>query len=273
MSAPKRSSIEWTDLSGGDANFVWRGSHPGDCKISPGCQNCYVDRIVRRYGQARWPPFTTFYPTKLGRLIGNQKLSSKPSKRGPGKRPTVFICDTGDLFHANVFDRWIKFALNGFRVRGDVVWQILTKRADRMAMLVNKYCDEAKIPRLPDNIWIGVSAETQHYFDERTEALAATRAEIRWVSIEPILGRIDITGAEWLDWVVVGGETGKNTRPAFPSWFRQIRDDCVKLHIPFFLKHRGQFRFDRDGIAYYVSRAVAGRMLDGRTWDQYPGVE
>jgi len=266
----KPSAIEWTDYSGGDANFVWRGSDSNDCKISPGCANCYVDRIIRLRGTRRWPQETTFFSKKLKRLLNTKIVLSV---RRPGRRPMVFVCDTGDLFHKNVTDEQIFSALNGFIERADVVWQVLTKRTNRMEYLVNEFCDRHNLDQLPDNIWIGVSAENQGFFDARVEALKRTRAVIRWVSIEPILGPIDLNKARWLSWVVAGGENGKDSRPAYPSWIRRIRDACVWFDIPFFFKHWGQYIEDENGLMIRVSRALAGRVLDNRTWDQFPDVE
>jgi len=271
MPAPRPSRIKWTDLSGADANFVWRGYMPEDCKVSPGCANCYVERIIRRMSN-RWPPFTTFFPDKFKRLIGNSNLRCVTSIRGYGKRPMVFVCDTGDMFHANVSDRWIKIILNGFRVRRDIVWQILTKRARRMTALVNEFCDEVGLDQLPDNIWIGVSTENAHTFAERTAALREARATIRWVSAEPLLAPITLGEATtWLSWVVVGGETGVNARPMHPDWARSIRDECAHAHVPFFLKHLGQYTMWK-GHLVRVNRDIAGRRLDDRYYNYFPNV-
>jgi protein gp37 len=234
----KRSHIEWTDFSAGLANFVWRGSQDDDCKISPGCAHCYVDRIIARMPD-KWPAYTTVYPDKLERLLFKSfKPKDVPFRRGEGSSPLVFVCDTGDLFHQRVPAEFVFIALDGFVRRADVTWQILTKRAQRAEMLVSRYVTRNGLDRLPRNIWLGVTAENPLTAKVRIPALLNTPAAFRWVSAEPL---IEFTGAApyhvgELDWLVAGGESGTNARDMPAEWARALRDACRQRSTAFFMK-------------------------------------
>lgn len=294
----KRSTIGWTDFSGGPGNFVWRGSDPDDCKISGGCAHCYVDRIHPRI--KHWPRETTVYPKKLERLLNSQfKPKGEEFRRGPGARPMVFVCDTGDLFHEKVDQGIIYRALDGFRARYNVTWQILTKRAERALLVLREYCIDRNLYELPSNIWMGVTIEGPAYVVERGEALLRMPANLKWISAEPLLGPLD--GLEVLaekksgpDWIVAGGESGDNARPMSPDWVRGIRDICVKHGISFYFKQWGEWRHADDAdqargwikqygerlqmrqisgmdlCFYRVGRQEAGDILDGVRWQEFP---
>jgi protein gp37 len=291
----KRSSIEWTDYSGGNANFVWRGSYPADCKVSAGCAHCYVDRIIARLGD-RWPVHTTIRPEKLDALIKSRfNPKGEPFRRGPGSKPMVFVCDTGDLFHAAVPTDFIFQALDGFRGRRDVTWQLLTKRADRAEDVINTYCLERRLVELPSNIWFGVTAENQHWLQERGAALMRTSAAVKWLSCEPLLGMLDFNtidmGLRGPDWVVVGGESGSQARPMHPDWVRRVRDACLTTGVSFFFKQWGEWKaadgpWDVVGwveagldakcvegsplMLWRIGRSEAGNELDGQYWMEFP---
>lgn len=269
----KRSRIGWTDYSGGDANFVWRGSDPLDCKVSDGCAHCYVDRIIARLGD-RWPRNTTMFPDKLERLLNKHPTpGDEPYRRGPGAKPLVFVCDTGDLFHDRVPDKFVYKALDGFRARRDITWQVLTKRATRAMYTIFHYCKARNIYQLPDNIWVGVTIENQHWLRRRHNFLERTPAAVKWLSIEPMLGPIDLNaihlGSTGPDWMVVGGESGPEARPLDPAWVRAVRDVCLERGIAFYFKQWGEWRqvgetFER------VGRKEAGCELDGYEWHEFP---
>lgn len=291
----KRSRIGWTDYSGGDANFVWRGSAAIDCKVSAGCAHCYVDRIIARLGD-KWPKYTTVYPDKLARLLNKHPTpGDEPYRRGPGAKPMVFVCDTGDLFHTDVPDKFVFKALDGFRARHDITWQVLTKRAQRMFHTVTAYCNARNIYNLPDHIWLGVTAENQHWLNLRYRQLERTPAEVKWLSIEPMLGPVDFSRLNFRrgpDWIVVGGESGPEAAPMHPDWVRAVRDVCVQEGLSFFFKQWGEWRhadspeqiieWFKDGIVemrqvegsplclYRVGRKEAGDVLDGVTWHEFP---
>ena len=134
--------------------------------------------------------------------------------------------------------------------------QVLTKRADRLrALLSGKLAFAADLP----NVWWGVSVEDRRYGVPRIAELRAAPARTRFLSVEPLLedvGELDLQG---IHWVIVGGESGAGARPLEPSWVRAVRDQCMAAKVPFFFKLWGGVR-----------KGLAGRLLDGRTWDEMP---
>jgi len=147
-----------------------------------------------------------------------------------------FVVDMGDLFHDRVPGEFILQALDVMAKRDDVIWQILTKRANRMFKCIRAWVDLTR-ELLPSNVWIGISAESQATFDERVEYRNWTAAEIYWVNLEPLLGPINLGHHLWrLDWVVVGGQSGPGHRPMKMEWVEAIYEECRILGIPFFGK-------------------------------------
>lgn len=250
-----RSLIQFTDYSGGYANFVRRGRKRGDCELSTGCANCYVKRIWVRNPDA-WPLETTMYPDKLAQLSRSRpKPGDKPYRRGPDSRPMVFVCDTGDMFHRNVTSEFIWQALDVMYERNDIDWQIVTKRAPRMFKEITFWLKERGLDFVPAWMWLIVSAEDNMTATERLPFLFNIPAKVHGVSCEPLLGPIDfgVDGelsqamSVWtpresrfpldcLDWVIVGGESGAHARPMHPDWARQIRDHCNDMDVAFFMK-------------------------------------
>lgn len=223
-----RSKIGWTDYSGGVANFVLRGKARGDCECSEGCANCYA-QALRNRNPKEAEDTTTFSPDKLRRLLrAGFCEKGRYYRRGPGSRPMVFVVDMGDLFHSAVPDPFIMRALATFTARWDVDWQVLTKRADRLARLWS--CAE-----LPPNVWVGVTAENQRRADERLPFLAQVPAAVRFVSVEPMLEpvRLDLAGVHW---VICGGESGPGRRPFDKAWAEALREQCEVAGVPFFFK-------------------------------------
>lgn len=248
----KRSAIAWTDFSGGDANFVRRGKR-GDCEVSPGCEHCYARRIGERFGNL--PETTTVYPDKLDRLLHPRKpLPYEGNRRGPGAYPMVFVCDTGDLFHPSVDDRLIYNAIQGMGGEKRVAWQVLTKRADRLLSWFN-WSQQTfdSIEPWPSNVWIGVTAENQEQADTRIPLLLQIPAAVRFVSVEPMLGPVNLHLCEHcqagidtcgehrsISWVICGGETGPDARRMECAWIENLYEQCAHAGTPFFLKALGK---------------------------------
>jgi protein gp37 len=164
---------------------------------------------------------------------------------------TIFVNSMSDLFHADIPE---SFIAEIFRTMTDAHWhtfQILTKRADRLAELS---------PRLPWplNVWMGVSVESPRYVD-RIQRLRGVPAAVRFLSVEPLLAPIPSLPLDGIDWVIVGGESGPGSRPMAGDWVREIRDRCLSQRVPFFFKQWGG-----------VWKTRTGRLLDGRTWDELP---
>jgi protein gp37 len=168
------------------------------------------------------------------------------------KKPRhIFVNSMSDLFHSDVPVDYIQRV---FAVMQSAPWhryQILTKRSDRLAAL-------AETLDWHPSIWMGVSVESDGYV-HRIDDLRKTKAHIKFLSLEPLLGplrKLDLTG---IDWVIVGGESGPNARPMDPTWVRAVRDLCIAGRVPFFFKQWGGFFKKR-----------TGRTLDKRTWDEMP---
>ncbi len=165
-----------------------------------------------------------------------------------------------DLFHKDVPDEFIEKVFAVMCKAKQHNFQVLTKRPARMMTWAQQYCSQ-----LPPHIWLGVSVENQNFVG-RIRQLQQTPAQIRFLSIEPLLGPIalDQSLLSGIHWVIAGGESGHGARPMQVQWVRDIRDVCAKHQVPFFFKQWGAF--DSNGM--FVGKKDAGRILDGRTWDE-----
>jgi len=256
MPAPKRSKIGYCDYSGGDLNVVL-----GCTPVSAGCANCYARRIYERFGK----DFTqvTVYPEKLERLLKWQP--KPPFKRGPGSRPLAFVCDMSDLFHADVPRTFILIAIEIMEKRGDIDWLLLTKRPKRMSEVLWRLGWWSH-GHTPANIWLGVTVENEDNL-WRIDELLKTPATVRWVSLEPMLGPIELgligtipkdispsyrLVGDWIDWIVIGAESGLNGRPFEKEWAWDVLDQCREANVACFLKQDSGARpgvplLDREG--------------------------
>jgi protein gp37 len=169
------------------------------------------------------------------------------------KPQIIFVNSMSDLFHADVPDEYLRQVFDVMRRGHWHLFQVLTKRADRLAELG---------PSLdwPENVWMGVSVESVAY-RARIDGLRSVRARTRFLSLEPLLGSLPDLDLEGIDWVIAGGESGPGARPMDGDWVRDIRDQCRRADVPFFFKQWGGRNKKR-----------AGRVLDGRTWDDMPAV-
>jgi len=168
------------------------------------------------------------------------------------QRPcAVFVNSMSDLFHDELPLDFIQRVFAVMVQARHHVFQVLTKRADRLVELADQ------LP-WPQNVWAGVSVENADY-TWRIERLRLVPARVRFVSFEPLLGPIDDLRLDGIDWVIVGGESGPSARLMHPDWARSIRDRCTQSGIPFFFKQWGG-----------TNKKAAGRLLDGRTWDEMP---
>lgn len=231
----ENSAIEWTDATW---NFL-----TGCSKISPGCDHCYAEALSKRL-QA-----TGAYRYRNGfQLTFHPEVLSVPLTWRRPRR--IFVNSMSDLFHEDVPLDWIKRAFEVMAATPQHSYQILTKRADRVRRL-------AVALKWPPNVWMGVSVENQ-VFAFRAKRLAQVPAAVRFLSVEPLLGPVtlDLSG---IDWVIVGGESGPHARPMDPDWARSVRDQCAAAGVAFFFKQWGG-RTPKAG----------GRILDGRTWDEFP---
>ena len=256
---PDRSAIEWTDAT-------WNPT-TGCTRVSAGCDHCYAERLSKRLLSATYRSRLPVVDTAANRndpfavRVWPERLSVPASWKKPRR---VFVNSMSDLFHHDIPE---DFARECFRVMLEVdrhVYQVLTKRPARAAKFVGRHAD--LFPRgLPGHLWIGTSVEDQSV-DYRVRHLLAVRAAVRFLSCEPLIGPLDLsgfmnraTGCDRLHWVIVGGESGIGARPMKPGWARGLRDQCRAADVPFFFKQWGG-RTPKAG----------GRELDGAMWDEYP---
>ncbi len=232
------SSIEWTDST-------WNPI-TGCTKISLGCANCYAERMSQRLRVMGNPNYTNGFTITM-----HEDALELPLK---WKKPqTIFVNSMSDLFHENVPD---DFIFRVFEIMQRADWhcfQILTKRSERLMDI------SAKLRWMP-HIWMGVTVEEQNYI-YRIDHLRRTSANVKFLSLEPLLGPISNLCLEGIDWVIVGGESGPKSRPMKKSWAIDIRNQCQEKKVPFFFKQWGG-----------INKKKAGRELEGRTWDELPSL-
>lgn len=277
------SKIEWTDKT-------W-SPITGCTKISPGCKNCNAERMSKRLkGRFGYPADDPFRVT-----LHRNRLKQHLKWNG---RLRIFVCSMGDLFHESVPIDFIMEVIDVAVALGMHRFLFLTKRPEKMKFCFEKWFTrkyknkDIRLP-MPNNLWLGVTAENQEMADERIPILLQIPAAIRFVSVEPMLGPVCLGEyMHGLDQVIVGGESGHGARPMHPEWVRSIRDQCVDASVPFFFKQWGEWSpdynrkykaqlLDKDNTNFcggdsqgiYLSKVgkkAAGRLLDGRTWDQMP---
>jgi len=308
------TTIEWTEKTWNPVT--------GCTKVSQGCKNCYAERIAERFWGERAFTDVQCHPERL-----DQPLRWRKPCR-------VFVNSMSDLFHEAVPDEFIAQVL---ALAGDApqhVYQVLTKRPERMRKILSEICAFGNC-RPPANLWLGVSIENQKTADDRIAVLLETPAAVRWVSAEPLLGAVDLNNIRighvclpGIDWVVCGGESGPGARPMHPDWARALRDQCLSAGVPFFFKQWGEWwparpQYDdtdsavrwhglfedppnegywathevclgNNGVKYTqihgddvyhdcqphpgvnpwwmqrIGKKAAGRILDGREWDEFP---
>lgn len=292
----KNSRIEWTDATWSPVT--------GCTPASEGCQNCYAKRMANRLrGRCGYPADDPFKVTMHEDRLGEPLRWKKPRK--------VFVCSMSDLFHEDVPNEFIDYVFAVMGRSQQHTFILLTKRPERMReylqagryqQILNiayrlkyrpeglgKGIDNPKDMRWWPNVWLGVTAENQQRADERIPILLQIPAAVRFVSIEPMLGPVDLTGirfdrntimnvlegcginrlspcqsipnafCEKINWVICGGETGPGARPMHPEWMRSVRDQCRDAGVPFFFKQWGEWNPDNKGIC----RGIRTQKLEG----------
>jgi len=231
-----KSSIEWTEST-------WNPL-TGCTKVSPGCKHCYAERMAKRLQAMGQPNYANGF-----RLTLHEEVLELPLR---WKKPQmIFVNSMSDLFHKAVP---IDFVQRTFDVMRRADWhqfQILTKRSERLLEL-------DPLLQWPENVWMGVSVENAKYV-RRIDHLRKTHAQIKFLSLEPLLGPLPDLELQGIHWVIVGGESGPGARPMDRAWVVDIRLQCQRVRVPFFFKQWGG-----------VFKSRAGRELDGRTWDEMP---
>lgn len=234
------STIEWTDMT-------WNPT-TGCSKVSAGCKFCYAEIMTRRLkamGQEKYKD-------------GFKKLKTHPdSLQVPytWKRPKiVFVNSMSDLFHKDLPSKFIKDVFEVMNDNPQHIFQVLTKRPERLLELNEEL-------NWTPNIWMGVSVEDQRVAG-RIDFLRKTSAVIKFLSLEPLIGPLKNLNLENIDWVIVGGESGHKPRRMEPDWVLDIQKQCENAHVLFFFKQWGG-----------KNKKAAGRLLNGRTYDDMPEME
>ncbi|MBI5686854.1 MAG: phage Gp37/Gp68 family protein [Verrucomicrobia bacterium] len=235
------SKIEWTDAT-------WNPMR-GCSKISPGCAHCYAETFAERFRGVKGHPFEFGFDLRLV----PEKLGDPLRWRTPRM---IFVNSMSDLFHEEVPDDYIAKVARVMTLANWHTYQVLTKRAQRMSQLLN---GQLRFAADQPHIWWGVSVDDRRHGLPRLDRLRESPAQVRFLSIEPLLEDLGRINLDKINWVIVGGESGPSARLMSPEWVRSIRDQCRKAGVAFFFKQWGGVR-----------KKQAGRVLDGRTYDEYP---
>jgi len=236
------TTIEWTDATWNPVT--------GCTKISAGCDNCYAERFSERFRGTPGHPFKNGFDLTLRPERVDQPLRWRKSRM-------VFVNSMSDLFHKEIPDAFISRVCDTMEQAQWHTFQVLTKRSSLMRnFLKRRYGEE----RGPKHIWFGVSVEDGSKLS-RIRHLQESPAGVRFLSIEPLIGRMGKLDLAGIDWVIVGGESGPRARPMNADWVREIRDQCAENSVAFFFKQWGGIR-----------PKAGGRDLDGVQWSQFPTV-
>lgn len=327
-----KSGVEWTRTYHADGSYTSGSSWSpvtGCTKKSDGCANCYAKREV----ETRWSknPRSVFYGRKFSDIQCHPDQLAQVLRWRKGRK--IFVCPRADLFHEAVPDEFIDQVFAVMALAKQHTFQVLTKRPERMRDYFEFHFSRSKCGRIAGdmtglrddaagtgdvrvsnmqfplpNVWLGVTVENQETANERIPLLLQTPAAVRWVSMEPLLGPVDLlatpagdilcrcegclkmTPDTRLDWVVVGGESGTNARPMHPDWVRSLRDQCKDAGVPILFKQWGEFApweqlvastaalrarateyvFGDGAKVERFGKRLTGRALDGYEYNGYP---
>lgn len=233
---PGPSSIEWTEATWNPVT----GCH----KVSPGCAHCYAETFAERFRGVPGHPYEQGFDLKLWPARLEHPFKWKKSR-------VIFVNSMSDLFHEDIPDEYVAKVFDVMARADHHVYQILTKRHERLAELASD------LP-WPPHIWMGVSIENRRFVD-RADYLRTVPAAVRFVSAEPLLGYLEHLDLTDIHWLIAGGESGPKHRPVKAEWIRHVRDLCQQQDVAFFFKQWGGFR-SKSG----------GRVLDGVEWSEMP---
>jgi protein gp37 len=235
------SKIEWTDAT-------WNPVR-GCTKISPGCLHCYAETFAERWRGVPGHPFEQGFDLRLV----PEKLGD-PLRWGTSRK--IFVNSMSDLFHEGVSDDYIVSVARVMMAANWHTYQVLTKRADRLQKLLK---GKLRFVAEQPHIWWGVSVENQKHGLPRIDLLRKSPAQVRFLSVEPLLENLGPVNLDGINWVIVGGESGPGARPMDIRWVRDIHAQCRRAKVAFFFKQWGGVR-----------KSEAGRELDGQTYDEFP---
>lgn len=304
----ENSNIEWTDHTFNP----WVGC----TKVSDGCKHCYAETLMdKRYGKVKWGPQGQRIRTSP--TYWKQPFKWNREAKAAGVRRRVFCGSLCDVFEdkadqENELWVWRIDLIELIEATPQLDWLLLTKRPENIMRMMPAAYRIYDWDRLARNIWIGTSVENQEQADKRIPHLLQVPAAVRFLSVEPLLGPVDLQlgysdtisqltvsnrepfpeRGDRIHWVIVGGESGKDARPMHPGWVRDLRNACFEAGVPFFFKQWGEWYphyplgtkqaergltwtapWDDGQQMWRVGKKRAGRLLDGREWNELPAVE
>ena len=230
------SSIEWTEST-------WNPM-TGCTKVSIGCKNYYAERLAKRLQAMGQPNYKNGFQLTIHPYMLNLPLQWK-------KPQMIFVNSMSDIFHEDAPENFIKKIFGVMAKAHWHIFQVLTKRSDRLL----EFADDLK---WESNIWMGVTVESEEN-TLRIDHLRQSPAKVKFLSLEPLLGPLQELNLDGMNWVIVGGESGPKARIMRKKWVIDVKDQCEKAIIPFFFKQWGG-----------TNKKKSGRMLEGRIWDQMP---
>lgn len=233
-----QSSIEWTEMT-------WNPT-TGCSKVSQGCKFCYAEVMSKRLQAMGVEKYKDNFEVRIHPSALNTPYTWKKSK-------VVFVNSMSDLFHKEVPLSFIKKVFKVMRENPQHIFQVLTKRADRLLEL------DSELKWSP-NIWMGVSVENKNV-ENRIDLLRKTNARVKFLSLEPLLGPLPNMNLNKIDWVIVGGESGHTPRPIDINWVLDIQEQCEAKNVAFFFKQWGG-----------KNKKKNGRLLNGKTYDEMPEI-
>ena len=240
------SKIEWTEQT-------WNPT-TGCNKVSQGCKNCYAEVMAYRLKAMGVKGYENGF-----QLAVHEYRLKEPLIR---KRPTIyFVNSMSDLFHEKIAYSFLDKVFDVIRATPQHQYQILTKRPKVMQAY---FRSGGRV--VPENAWLGVSVESKKHGLPRIDILRSVDCKIRFLSCEPLLEDLGDFSLRGIDWVIVGGESGKKARPMKPAWAIHIQQQCQKQQCPFFFKQWGAY--NAKGVK--GSKNASGRRLQGREWNEYP---
>ena len=242
------TKISWTEVTWSPVT--------GCTKVSEACQNCYAEVMARRL--QKMPGSKEKYKNGFKVTLHPECLEEPYS----WKKPTMcFVVSMGDLFHEDVPTEFIDKVMDVIEGNPQHTFQILTKRAKRMANYFNRH------RQITNNVWLGVTCENGKYYDRVCHLRGVKDATVRFLSCEPLLGDMADIDLTHIDWVITGGESGVRARQTPIQWFRDLRDACKESNTPFFFKQWGAW--GEDGVKR--SKYKNGSLLDGVEYKMMPG--
>jgi len=247
-----QSNIEWTELTWNPVT--------GCNKISPGCKYCYAEVMSRRLKAMGVEKYSDGFNIRLHPNELNTPFTWKKSK-------IVFVNSMSDLFHPDIPTEFIKAVFGVMNNTPQHIYQVLTKRSDRLLELSNEL-------NWTSNIWMGVSVENEKY-TTRIDDLSKTGAKTKFLSIEPLIGPVKTLNLEKIDWVIVGGESGHKARPLKKIWVDFIKTECEKKKVAFFFKQCVKPKFNSNPedptiLSQHPQHAKGGCELDGKVYREMP---